>query len=50
MDPKAGAPHLTNDSGSTAFTLAQWTTGLGGIGTPEARAEQQGIIRMLAAG
>lgn len=47
----AGAdPYLANDNGSTAFTLAQWTTGRGGSGTPTARAEQQEIIRMLASG
>jgi hypothetical protein len=47
----AGAdPYLTNDHGSTAFDLAQWTTGRGGSGTPQAKAEQQEIIRLLAAG
>jgi hypothetical protein len=47
----AGAdPYLTNDHGSTAFDLAQWTTGRGGSGTPGAKAEQQEIIRLLAAG
>lgn len=47
----AGAdPYLANDSGSTAFTLARQTTGRGGTGTAEARAEQQEIIRLLAAG
>lgn len=46
----AGAdPNLTNDHGSTAFTLARWTTGKGGSGTPAAKAAQQEIIRMLAA-
>ncbi len=39
----------TNDSGSTALTLAQWTTGRGGSGSPEARVEQDVIVRMLAA-
>jgi hypothetical protein len=37
-----------NDHGPTAFTVAQQTTGRGGSGTPEAKAEQQEIIRMLA--
>ena len=46
----AGAdPHLANGNGSTAFTLAHRMTGRGGSGTPEARAEQQEIIRMLGA-
>jgi Ankyrin repeats (many copies) len=47
----AGAdPYLANDNGSTAFTLAQWTTGRGGSGTPKAKAEQREIIRILASG
>ena len=47
----AGAdPYLANDHGSTAFDLARWTTGRGGSGTPGAKAEQQEIIRLLAAG
>lgn len=40
-------PHLANDNGSTAFELARWTTGRGGTGSIEARAEQQLIIEML---
>lgn len=40
-------PHLTNDSGSTAFDLAQWTTGRSGSGSIEAKAEQQRIIEIL---
>jgi hypothetical protein len=44
----AGAdPHQSNDSGSTAFSLANWTTGRGGSGSPEAKAEQELIARML---
>jgi ankyrin repeat protein len=44
----AGAdPHRTNDSGSTALMLAGWTTGRGGSGTPEAKAEQAEIVRIL---
>jgi Ankyrin repeats (many copies) len=46
----AGAdPHLANDRGSTALTLARQPTGRGGSGTPEAKAEQQQIIRALDA-
>jgi hypothetical protein len=46
----AGAdPHRTNNNGSTAITLARWTTGRGGSGSPEAKAEQANIVRMLAA-
>jgi Ankyrin repeats (3 copies) len=41
-------PRLANESGSTAFELARWTTGRGGSGSIEARAEQQLIIEMLA--
>jgi len=40
-------PGLTNDSGSTALTLAQWTTGRGGTGSPEAKHEQELIVGML---
>jgi ankyrin repeat protein len=44
----AGAdPHRANDSGSTALMLAGWTTGRGGSGTPEAKAEQAKIVRIL---
>jgi ankyrin repeat protein len=46
----AGAdPHRKNNSGSTAITLTQWTTGRGGSGSPEAKAEQANIVGMLAA-
>ena len=41
-------PRLANNSGSTASDLAQWTTGRGGTGSPEAKAEQQMIIELLA--
>ena len=40
-------PSLPNKSGSTPLQLATWTTGRGGSGSPEARAEQQEILRLL---
>jgi Ankyrin repeats (many copies) len=40
-------PHLANDSGSIASDLAHWTTGRGGTGSPEAKAEQEIIIELL---
>ena len=40
-------PRLANDSGSTASDLAQWTTGRGGTGSAEAKAEQRIIIDLL---
>jgi len=44
----AGAdPHLENDRGSTASDLARWTTGRGGTGSTEAKAEQEIIIGLL---
>ena len=44
----AGAdPQLANDRGSTASDLAQWTTGRGGTGSAEAKAEQAIIIELL---
>jgi ankyrin repeat protein len=44
----AGAdPHLENDHGSTAFHLATLTTGRGGTGSAEAKAEQRTIIELL---
>lgn len=43
-DPRAG-----NRSGSTAMQLARWTTGRGGSGSAEARAQQQEILRLLQA-
>ena len=46
---EAGADaSLTNDSGSTALALTEWTTGRGGTGSPEAKHEQQLIVQMLA--
>ena len=45
---RAGAdPGLANDNGSTAYELAQWTTGRGGTGSIEAKAEQQIIVELL---
>ncbi len=47
----AGAdPDRPNDNGSTARTLAQQTTGRGGTGSPEAKAEQATIIELLSVG
>jgi hypothetical protein len=44
----AGAdPHLENDSGSTPSDLARRTTGRGGTGSAEAKAEQRFIIQLL---
>ena len=40
-------PRQTSKAGSTAFGLAQWTTGRGGSGTPEAKAQQQEILELL---
>ena len=40
-------PRRTNDNGSSALDLARLTTGRGGTGSPEAKAEQAEIIRML---
>jgi ankyrin repeat protein len=42
-------PRRKNKSGSTATQLATLTTGRGGTGTPEAKAQQEEIVRMLAA-
>lgn len=42
-------PHQRNDSGSTAFTLAEWNTGRSGSGSVEAKQEQASIVRLLAA-
>jgi hypothetical protein len=36
-----------NKSGSTPMQLAIWTTGRGGSGSPESRAEQEEILRLL---
>ena len=44
----AGAdPRLENDRGSTASDLARWTTGRGGTGSAEAKAEQGINIELL---
>jgi hypothetical protein len=44
----AGAdPSVANKSGSTALDLAGWTTGRGGTGSSESRAEQRRIIELL---
>jgi ankyrin repeat protein len=40
-------PGLANDSGSTAADLVHWTTGRGGTGTPEAKAQQRLIAQLL---
>jgi hypothetical protein len=40
-------PGLRNDGGSTASDLARWTTGRGGTGSAEAKAEQQAILELL---
>ncbi len=46
----AGAdPHRPNSRGSTAIMLAHWTTGRGGSGSPEAKAEQDMILSILNA-
>ncbi|HEY4410973.1 MAG TPA: ankyrin repeat domain-containing protein [Acidimicrobiia bacterium] len=41
-------PLLPNKSGSTPLELARRTTGRGGSGSPEAKAEQEAIVRLLA--
>jgi Ankyrin repeats (many copies)/Ankyrin repeat len=40
-------PHRTNNNGSSPLDLAGLTTGRGGTGLPEAKAEQANIIEML---
>jgi hypothetical protein len=40
-------PMLRNKNGSTAADLARHTTGRGGSGSPEARLQQQQILRLL---
>jgi hypothetical protein len=42
-------PHVTNRSGSTPWQLARWTTGRGGSGSVDARAQQQRILELLQA-
>ncbi len=36
-----------NKSGSTPLQLAIWTTGRGGTGSPESKAQQEEIVRLL---
>jgi ankyrin repeat protein len=44
----AGAdPRLQNDSGSIPSDLAHWTTGRGGTGSAESKAEQRIILELL---
>ena len=46
----AGAdPHATNGRGSTAIRLAHLTTGRGGSGSTDAKAQQQEILELLHA-
>jgi len=40
-------PRVSNNAGSTPLHLAVQTTGKGGSGTPEAKAQQAAIIRLL---
>jgi hypothetical protein len=40
-------PALKNKSGSTPMVLAIHNTGRGGTGSPEAKAQQQEILRLL---
>jgi ankyrin repeat protein len=48
---RAGAdPHRRNDRGSTGLDLAGWTTGRGGTGSAEAKAEQAVIFQLLDKG
>jgi ankyrin repeat protein len=42
-------PCVTNRSGSTVWQLARWTTGRGGSGSADARAQQQEILELLPA-
>jgi hypothetical protein len=42
-------PRRPNDAGSTAITLAGQTTGRGGTGSAEAKAEQAEIVALLSA-
>ena len=41
-------PRLRNDKGPTASDLAKWTTGRGGSGSAQAKAEQRIILELLA--
>ncbi len=40
-------PAIRNKNGSTALQLASWTTGRGGSGSPEAKAQQEEILLLL---
>jgi hypothetical protein len=40
-------PAIRNKNGSTALNLALHTTGRGGSGSPEAKAQQQAILLLL---
>ena len=40
-------PQRKNKAGSTPMQLAGWTTGRGGSGSPEAKAQQEHIVRLL---
>ncbi len=40
-------PRKKNDRGSTPAQLAAWTTGRGGSGSPEAKAQQEEIVKLL---
>jgi ankyrin repeat protein len=42
-------PHATNANGSNAMDLAARTTGRGGSGSPEAKAQQEQIVALLTA-
>jgi len=42
-------PRRPNDKGSTPIMLTRWTTGRGGSGSPEAKAEQREIVSLLTA-
>ena len=43
-------PAIRNKNGSTAMQLALHTTGRGGSGSPEAKAQQQEILLLLQGG
>lgn len=42
-------PHAPNARGSTVLQLATWTTGRAGSGRPDAKVEQEAIVRLLTA-
>lgn len=47
LNAQGANAHLKNGGGSTPLQLAEWTTGRGGSGTPEAKRLQMKIIRLL---